>query len=507
MNWSAPGYHLVAEKLNRAIGFTFPAVARRSNEYRINAAMRECGFQSLDDFAESLTENDVPHQFVEEIVVCETYFQRELKSNEFVRTTVLPRLHKERRVGHELQVWSAGCSTGEEAYSLAALILTSDFASRFKVLASDISAKALVSATDGRYSKWSFRGVTDDFIRAHFTRDLGHWVVKEHLKTNISFAQLNLLELPNTQSPAVASMDLIYCRNVLIYFDKSTIAKIATELFKRLRPGGWLVTGASDPLLGSHAPFEVVQTDLGTFYRKPSEATKVPLSVKLSSCPTESQFDRLEEPLAKQPLAEIAIETAKETKTCSAIVMQTEPTTDVGSCFEEVATVLLHARTAFGAADWPEVIRLTASKIADEELVALCARSLSNCGRNQEAYTRLAEGVKDFPCSVELWFLHGMFCIERRQFADAQESFRNVIYLNPSVVPAHLYLGHVHHMSNNLRAAAKSFENVVGACERMDTLAQVPFGDGMTVETVREIALSRLAMLTALSQGATRNGQ
>ncbi|MBC7818111.1 MAG: chemotaxis protein CheR, partial [Planctomycetaceae bacterium] len=170
---------------------------------------------------------------------------------------------------HVLRAWSAGCASGEEAYSLAMLFDSEGWAGRSHVLGTDISARALAAARRGSYREWSFRGDGAAQALRFVTRRSEEHVIADALRGRVEFKPLNLaIENYPSMAAGTVALDLILCRNVLIYFDLATVASVARRLFESLVPGGWLVTGASDPPLGEHAPFETVIAPEGVFLRR-----------------------------------------------------------------------------------------------------------------------------------------------------------------------------------------------------------------------------------------------
>lgn len=202
-----------------------------------------------------------------DLVVGETYFFREPQQFESLRQMVLPDLLHHRARDARLSVWSAGCATGEEAYSLAILLEQEGLAGCSDIVATDISAAALKKAARASYEHWSLRGAKDEFTQTYFRARSGKFHLAERIRDRVSFSSANLAS-ESYPRPSQGGFDLILCRNVLIYFGAQTIAAVAKRLFESLADGGWLVTAPSDPPLWDFAPFETKLTAGGVFYRK-----------------------------------------------------------------------------------------------------------------------------------------------------------------------------------------------------------------------------------------------
>jgi chemotaxis protein methyltransferase CheR len=208
--------------------------------------------------------------FVERTLVHETYFFRHPAQLELLRDQVLPELDAQRRLAGRsaLVVWNAGCSTGEETWTLALLAGDADEGSAvpLSILATDLSEPALVKARGGIYDRLhgldSFRAIPPWAIGHFRNRDASAWRVPDGLRRSVSFLRHNLLD-----PPPLAGADLIVCRNTLIYFDEPANRSVQNNLAAALRPGGVLVLGAADTLRIS-CGFESIASHRATAYRK-----------------------------------------------------------------------------------------------------------------------------------------------------------------------------------------------------------------------------------------------
>jgi chemotaxis protein methyltransferase CheR len=176
----------------------------------------------------------------------ETYFFREPKHFDHLRDHVLPPLPRDR----PLRVWSAACSTGEEPYSIAMLLAEHAADRRWEILASDISTRVLDKARSALYSLDHVRGMTPQLLKTHCLKGTGahegRFLVDPSLQRRVQFTQINL----NQSLPDVGLFDVIFLRNVLIYFDASTKQAVVSRLQQKLRPDGVLYIGHSESLNG-----------------------------------------------------------------------------------------------------------------------------------------------------------------------------------------------------------------------------------------------------------------
>jgi len=206
--------------------------------------------------------------FLDDLTINETSFFRNRPQMDFFAETVLPEvLARKRREGSlGLRVWSAGCSTGQEPYSLAMAIRHSilDIRNwRITILASDLSLSALEVAQAGYYGAGKLEGVDQKYIDAFFRKTGDGYSVTEDIKRLVAFDYHNLMNENGEKG-----FDIIFCRNVLIYFDEQTQKKVIDRFERALVPGGYLFLGHSETLQGINDRFVFMHHNRGTAYRK-----------------------------------------------------------------------------------------------------------------------------------------------------------------------------------------------------------------------------------------------
>jgi len=185
-----------------------------------------------------------------------TFFFRESKHFDYLKANIIPEINK--NGFRKLRFWSAGCSTGEEPYTLAMVIM--DYLNTgindWKILATDLSTKVLNMAKNGIYAQEKLREVPPEMRRKYFQKGMniqsGFYKVKDNIKEHIHFARLNLME----PFPMKGPFDVIFCRNVMIYFDRSTQEELSRKFYAILRPGGFFFVGHSESLLGIKHEFK-----------------------------------------------------------------------------------------------------------------------------------------------------------------------------------------------------------------------------------------------------------
>jgi chemotaxis protein methyltransferase CheR len=228
----------------------------------------------------------------------ETYFFREDRQLRAFQNEVLPMLQAQARPRRRLAIWSAGCSTGEEVYTIAMLVQQSHLFPRnglhgegrksgadpagwdVRVYGSDISRRCVTAARRGVYGEASFRATPEEIRRAFFRDGPEGWSVADATREVCHFGQMNLLDQDRPR--LIGNVDAVFCRNVLIYFDARSRKAAIERLYERLYPGGVLLLGHSESLLNVSTAFELLHLKDDLVYRKPlssgsgSDATEEP---------------------------------------------------------------------------------------------------------------------------------------------------------------------------------------------------------------------------------------
>jgi chemotaxis protein methyltransferase CheR len=207
---------------------------------------------------------------IEALTTHETYFFREPRQLKAFTDEVLPQLERRNARARRLRIWSAGCSSGEEAYTVAMLLKENG---RFdgwdvEVYGTDISRRVLATARQGEYGPSALRATPPEKVARYFTPVGTNRVrVRDDVRAWVSFGHHNLQD-PET-GPLLSRMDAVFCRNVLIYFDTPARQRVLRLIYDRLVPGGFLMLGHSENLINLSADFELVHLRGDLVYRKP----------------------------------------------------------------------------------------------------------------------------------------------------------------------------------------------------------------------------------------------
>lgn len=269
---------LVTERL----GLHFPRARARELRSRFDRAAAELGAGDSAACARALLAQPVSPASLEvlarHLCVGETYFFRDPAALEALSARILaPLIEQRRSQGRWLRAWSAGCSTGEEAYTLAIILhrLLPDVDQwRVSVMGTDVNADAIRQARCATYGDWSFRNAPAWLKSSYFEpAPDGRRTVRPEIRRMVRFSTANLVDVG---APGTAAMDLILCRNVLMYFSSSQARRVTGHLFDQLSSTGWLLTSPAEAAIPTDCGFEPVQLPGALLHRKPVPARLPP---------------------------------------------------------------------------------------------------------------------------------------------------------------------------------------------------------------------------------------
>jgi chemotaxis protein methyltransferase CheR len=264
-------FESLRRRITRSSGIFIPADdnSRFVLERRLAPRLRLRGVTSFQDYERILDEQELD-LMLDAIAIHETYFFREERQLRAFRSHVLPELA---RLERPIKIWSAGCSTGEEAYTIAMLLAEEGVLEGARVLASDLSRRVIEHARLGTYGPPSFRTTHDRYKSTYFCESKrGLWRVCDSIRDLVSFEQFNLIELKRHPELAPESggegFDVIFCRNVLMYFDDESSRETVGAFHSLLAPGGYLLLGHAESLLPYGTGLKPVQIGHELVYRK-----------------------------------------------------------------------------------------------------------------------------------------------------------------------------------------------------------------------------------------------
>ena len=240
-----------------------------SLESKISERLKELGLSCWEYGGYLRVEPKEWDTLIDLITVNETYFFREENLLEEFQKVILPK-YKDRTPNNPLRIWSSACSSGEEPYTLAILSEETGLfeTGAVEIIASDIDKKVLEKARRGLYNKksFSFRTMPKEILEKYFVSFGDEYRVKDSIRAMVDFRRLNLLD--ENIAEMIGEVDIIFCRNVLIYFDAKAINRVVDSLYKVLKVGGYLFLGHAETITGMNTGFETIYAPSTFYYRK-----------------------------------------------------------------------------------------------------------------------------------------------------------------------------------------------------------------------------------------------
>ncbi len=266
-------FRLIRDVVYEQCGIYLPESMRYLVERRLQPRLVAFGLTSFREYYRFMRYGrDASAEFdeiVERITTNETYFFRESYQLKAFTDEILPLITKDRDPKDRVRIWSAGCATGEEPYSIAMLLRETPAALgfAFDIFGNDISKKVLRTARAGVFREGSFRQTEKRYLDRFFHYDGRGYKIADEIRNSVTFGHLNLMD--EAAMALVANVDVVFCRNVMIYFAPESRTRLLQAFHKKLRPGGFLLLGHSESLINTTTEFELVPLKHDIVYRKP----------------------------------------------------------------------------------------------------------------------------------------------------------------------------------------------------------------------------------------------
>ena len=263
----AENYRFLQEHVHSQAGIVLEGNKHYLFESRLAPIVRQLGLNSINDLCALLKATrkpEVGRSVVEAMTTNETYFFRDPAHYDAIRTVLLPSLKQQRKDTNKLRFWSAASSTGQEAYSLAMLLTEFGFPGwNISILGTDFSSAIVDRARSGKYHQIEVnRGLPAALLVKHFLRSGVEWQLSDTLRRMVRFETIDLRNSMRAMGP----FDLVFCRNVLIYFDAATKLKILKEIHGTLFRGGWLFLGGAETAFGVDEWFDRLTIGTASVY-------------------------------------------------------------------------------------------------------------------------------------------------------------------------------------------------------------------------------------------------
>jgi chemotaxis protein methyltransferase CheR len=487
----------LSNALSARLGLYFPPERWRDLERALTAVAADLSCPDaaacIDQLVASPPSREQTEILARHLTVGETYFFREPQSFAALQERILPDLIRVRRGRDQrLRLWSAGCATGEEAYSLAIILTTllPDVADwNITILATDINPRALQTAAEGVYTAWSFRATATSSQKRYFIKkDDGRFAIAPNIRQLVTFAYHNLAEdnCPSLWNNTNA-MDVILCRNVLMYFAPELVTGVLRKLYQALIDGGWLIVSPTEAALVSAADFVAVNLPGAVVYRK--ESTRQVDVQRPAALPVETGL--ADATTLWRPALGAVAESAGEPPRPPgpAVVAVAEPSAAPSPPMPLVgAEALYHqGRYAEAAAGLTELVLRGQAPAAARGLLV---RAYANQGKLADALACCDQALAIDPLNVKLQYLRATVLQEQGATAEAMRTLRRTLYLEPRFVLAHFALGNLALRANRSQEAAKHFAHALALADQYRPDDLLPESEGLTAGRLTEIIRS-----------------
>lgn len=477
-------------------GFSFALDREETLLKALQARMKVRGAASPEGYhAILIRERDELNSLIELLTVNETYFFRESQYLKLVTDTLAPELLAARRVGM-VRILSAGCSTGEEPYSIAMLLrerFGSECESLLRITGVDIDSKAIATARKGIYGKSSFRGIDPAMQERYFIPEAGgSYRICDAVRRQVDFEVVNLLDTGN--SLGMLLPDIILYRNVSIYFQQDVQQSIFSCLADLLNDGGYLIVGASETLHHDVGILSLVNRNALFFYCKSPTIAIVDRRVEKRQPPPIEKVTAVPKflpPVAEAPVSALLPPQATPVR---ARIMAQPGGNDPRECFD---SALDKARTGFQ----DEALALLETIIARDATFVkahgLKASLLMNAARFDDAYAVGETMLELDPFCLEGCLILGMIARHRGDDGEAFKRFREALYIDAACWLAHFYTAEIMFVRKEGKRARGSYETVVNILENgsLQELGQAYFPLAFNAQQFISICRHKLSLL------------
>ena len=450
---NAAEYRCFCDLVRARSGLEFDSARRPDLE---RAIQREMAERRLDDpgslYQMLVVSPDALDPFIESLTIPETYFFRNTPQIEALERHILPDLIARRRAVRSLRIWSAGCASGEEPYTVAILLrrlLSSDFdAWNILILGTDINRSLLQKARRGLYTAWSLRDTSADLRKRYFVQCGDQFELKPEIRSQVTFARLNLAAdsypspLTNTHD-----LDLILFRNVLIYFGPQMTQHVVARIHDALVEGGWLIVGHAEPSVVTFGQFTAHSFPGTVIYQKaasPASSGTGHMAALPGGLPSPAEGHLPAPKRASKPRARRAS----------------------------------HPRAATPSRPSDPPLTATVDALVAEYQMA---KAQADQLQSEDARRTVASVIEQAPLYAPAYYLMGLIHQEAGESDEAMAAFRRCVYVDPGFVMGHLVLADLYAARGQPQRARKHRENAIAVLRRCAPADMVPEGDGLTV--------------------------
>lgn len=428
----------------------------------LQARMPALGLDDAGDYVRRLKQLAGEHELralLPLVTVGKTEFFRDTRQFAAFENQIFPELLKHaRREARPVHMWSAGCATGEEPYSLVMVGLDRGaLPNEVDCWATDLNPVAVENAARGRFAIRRLLGVSEPRLARYFTLEGGQYVVTPQLRDMVRFDGHNLAA-PIWPQVKPQSMDLIFCRNVIIYFDQPTILAVMDRFYDSLRPGGWLFLGYSESLFRLPTRFDMIEVGGVFIYQRP---VRRHLAVPAPTIPRAETTPVPTKPRPSLPLV-VGLQLPRSVVSMpSPALKPPAPPPGTGNPVERLSEIVADIEKG----DFPRALRL-AHSLTEDTPDDLAARiTLGNVhalmGNIDEAREAYQGALQREPLSVEARLYLGIAAMQANEDEVARQEFTRALFLEPTLALGHYLLAQVNERRGDADGARRSYRNAV----------------------------------------------
>lgn len=486
----------ISDKIGELYGLHYPEDQWHNLERCILNAVAELKHdQDLPAICEWLVQPVIPDEemkvLTKHLTIGETYFFREKVALDLFQKKIIPEIISQRSGNSKyIRIWSAGCSSGEEPYSIAMLLkeMIPDIQNwNITILATDLNDAAIQKATTGIYTPWSFRETSIELQDKYFVKEGKSFRIVPEIKQMVTFSRLNLV---SDHYPSISNntndMDVIFCRNVLMYFAPATICEISQRFHMALKNNGWLITSQVELNDTYFSLFSRVFSYNGIFYQKTDLGQKAELKDVFTKS-KQGQVPAISGSKVKRTSQQDKFK-LKINSPSKHVVKELEISKPVDAKSEKHNSI--QAAMLFEASKYPECVEFCLQKPEinyDKNLMLILVKSYANMGKLDQAKTWAEHLLLIDSITVEIRYLYATILIEQKDWELAEKILLSILYLEPNHLATQLSLCDIYKRLGKDHQAEKQSLNLIRSLNSWDDEEIVPDLDGMTAGRLRQL--------------------
>lgn len=493
------------EELSRLItthtGLYFPEKKLNALKKGLNFVINDLGMDiyKLFQCLQASPSQEVIDAITTRLTIGETYFLRDKNFFQILQDHILRGIIKHpKRKTKKIIFWSAGCATGEEPYSIAILVdqmrpVLKDW--DITIIGSDINPLALNKAKKGIYSNWSLRGTPEKIIKKYFTPTTGNYFeIAPHIRQMVQFCQLNLIDDYYPASLNLfETMDIILCRNVLMYFNEQGRNNVLKKMSTLLIENGWLITGPAESGFVNLAEFTSVRFPNALYHRK-GPPRKIVENKKSFPFKRKGYHTRPIVPMhAGRRLTD-----RNHTRRISDRKISLPPEKPKYDMYQEALSDYNRGAYAQSMETLLTIVSQGANNnnsfLMKTESMILLAKSYANIGELEQARNWCEKAIASEKLNPEIYYLLSTIFQSSGDIDDSVKSLKQSIYLDPEFIMAHFTLGMLLLQKKKPEESSKSMQNALSLLELTNTDEILPFSEGMSagrlIETIKSMKIN-----------------